>query len=632
MIKDLSASLVAAAAAINAKTREAFVAEQAAIQAKKIAKMPQQPAPKADPAAVSTAKKMAEAVEGTVPKTPREKELAAKHGHPKRITFGDVLKARGVKEEVERLNEVHVLDDEGETHVHVKDAKNVKELDDAVAHHLKKHHGFSHQDVEDHYHDGYYSEAPYHHEKPEKGSKPTETRTKEEHAKSVAERVAQMKKDSEMDEGWNPIKHIPKEKQTDAIKTAAKDVKRGSYADRAALLRAGGVKEEVQAVEGFMATMKKIGKKVVVTVTHGDDVDMIKDLQKKVGVPQTGVKPKAAKPVDTKPKMAHDYVKEEKEESAAHEAAEKKKPKSPWDTSGPSSIFDKEKSAFTSKKVSTGTQYSRKAVKEDIEQIDELSKSTLGSYVKKAADDADDTAMLSTHFKDQSNKSKGPNIKSVAQRILSQKYDVISQKRKAGVDKAVGRLTKEEVEELDELSKSTLGSYAKQASRDAVISRKIGADFEHQSKRAKSPGMKAASDEISQKYKVKSWKRKAGVDKAVDRLTKEEIECLDVQHEQFGAGKTLGQFSEDFSEVDVMFAEGIKRVSIDDIEMVEETTAIHPSAIHVSPGSNGKYKVHAVGKKFASGIKVGEHLTDTHLDDFSEMGGKIKMVKAPKKA
>ena len=48
---------------------------------------------------------------------------------------------------------------------------------------------------------------------------------------------------------WNPIKHIPKEKQNDAIKTAAKDVKRGSYADRAAMLRAGGVKEEVELDE-----------------------------------------------------------------------------------------------------------------------------------------------------------------------------------------------------------------------------------------------------------------------------------------------------------------------------------------------------------------------------------------------
>jgi hypothetical protein len=55
---------------------------------------------------------------------------------------------------------------------------------------------------------------------------------------------------------WNPIKHIPKEKQTDAIKQAAKDVKRGSYADRAALLKAGGVKEEIEELdEGKMDQM-----------------------------------------------------------------------------------------------------------------------------------------------------------------------------------------------------------------------------------------------------------------------------------------------------------------------------------------------------------------------------------------
>ena len=90
---------------------------------------------------------------------------------------------------------------------------------------------------------------------------------------------------------------------------------------------------------------------------------------------------------------------------------------------------------------------------------------------------------------------------------------------------------KEEVEELDELSKTTLGSYAKKASRDAVITRKIGADFENQADKARSPGMKAASNELSQKYKSKSWKRRDGVDKAVDRLTKEEtvVEAKDEQ-------------------------------------------------------------------------------------------------------
>ena len=57
--------------------------------------------------------------------------------------------------------------------------------------------------------------------------------------------------------------------------------------------------------------------------------------------------------------------------------------------------------------------------------------------------------------------------------------------------------------------------------------------------------------------------------------------------------------------------------------------AVHPDALHVSPAGGGKYKVHAVGKNFADGIKVGEHLTDTHLDDFAEMGGKIKHIKPP---
>lgn len=57
------------------------------------------------------------------------------------------------------------------------------------------------------------------------------------------------------------------------------------------------------------------------------------------------------------------------------------------------------------------------------------------------------------------------------------------------------------------------------------------------------------------------------------------------------------------------------------------TEAVHPDEIHVSPVGGGKHKVHAVGKNFSHGIKVGEHLTDTHLDDFSEMGGKIKNVK-----
>ena len=65
-------------------------------------------------------------------------------------------------------------------------------------------------------------------------------------------------------------------------------------------------------------------------------------------------------------------------------------------------------------------------------------------------------------------------------------------------------------------------------------------------------------------------------------------------------------------------------------EEVSEAMAqgkVHPDAVHVKPVGGGKYKVHAVGKNFADHIKAGEHLSDTELDDFSEMGGRVKHVK-----
>lgn len=61
--------------------------------------------------------------------------------------------------------------------------------------------------------------------------------------------------------------------------------------------------------------------------------------------------------------------------------------------------------------------------------------------------------------------------------------------------------------------------------------------------------------------------------------------------------------------------------------IAEADQKLHPQALHVSDAGGGKYKVHAVGHKLADGIKVGEHLNDTELDDAAEMGAKIKHVK-----
>lgn len=71
-------------------------------------------------------------------------------------------------------------------------------------------------------------------------------------------------------------------------------------------------------------------------------------------------------------------------------------------------------------------------------------------------------------------------------------------------------------------------------------------------------------------------------------------------------------------------------VALEEVELDEATGQPKPAKdneLHVQHVGGGKYKVHAVGKNFADGIKAGEHLSDSELDDFSEMGGKIKHVK-----
>jgi len=100
---------------------------------------------------------------------------------------------------------------------------------------------------------------------------------------------------------------------------------------------------------------------------------------------------------------------------------------------------------------------------------------------------------------------------------------------------------KEEVEQIEELSKSTLGSYVKKAAADSTISRKIGADFENRASKARSPSMKDANTSLADKFKSDSRKRKAGIDKAVDRLAKEDVDVR--------TPKTLRQFKEGWEEM-----------------------------------------------------------------------------------
>lgn len=141
----------------------------------------------------------------------------------------------------------------------------------------------------------------------------------------------------------------------------------------------------------------------------------------------------------------------------------------------------------------------------DEEQLDELSKKTLGSYIKKASNDKADAA-----FDFGKRYHSGDTEKSERTEV----------KRQKGIARAVNKLTKENAElmglelseeELDELSKKTLGSYINKA-----ITRKVNLSDE--------PRMSHPDNQQDQ-YRRKSNNHK-GIKTAINKLTKEEIETL----------------------------------------------------------------------------------------------------------
>jgi len=105
-------------------------------------------------------------------------------------------------------------------------------------------------------------------------------------------------------------------------------------------------------------------------------------------------------------------------------------------------------------------------VSEEFEQLDELSKSTLGSYVNKASDSAAKNAAGSVGMANTSLRAKNPRVKAAAEKY-SNEDEATKQKRLSGIGKAVKKLTKEEVEELDEVSlKTATSAYVKRMGDD----------------------------------------------------------------------------------------------------------------------------------------------------------------------
>lgn len=184
----------------------------------------------------------------------------------------------------------------------------------------------------------------------------------------------------------------------------------------------------------------------------------------------------------------------------------------------------------------------RKRLPEDVEldeeQLDELSKGTLGSYIKKAGqhrvrlagaerdlDDKDTALQRAKHGADDATYDA---LSKAQDTMRKQRYKVSdkSQQRAQGISRAINRLTKEEAEQilaseefeqLDELSKTTLGNYIKKASggvKGAMTHAYVAG------------GGTGASEEGKKKSFDIAQKRLKGVRTAVDKLTKEDVEQL----------------------------------------------------------------------------------------------------------
>ncbi len=152
------------------------------------------------------------------------------------------------------------------------------------------------------------------------------------------------------------------------------------------------------------------------------------------------------------------------------------------------------------------------------ETLNELSKKTLGSYIKKAKIELGNKAYLSGHDASSGSDPRNSEYEQRVSNNSSKKLSKIVKKRDKGIDTAADKLsgnariigTSMEEETLNELSKKTLGSYIKKATNDATY---------HSFEAGRSS--EAGDHKNSLKSDKKAFSRQAGVEKATDKLVKE---------------------------------------------------------------------------------------------------------------
>jgi hypothetical protein len=157
---------------------------------------------------------------------------------------------------------------------------------------------------------------------------------------------------------------------------------------------------------------------------------------------------------------------------------------------------------------------------EEVEVIDELSKKTMGSYVNKAAERIG-TKGVSAGLRIAADEKSSGNFKDMG-------------KRQKGIATAVKKLTKEDIEQVDEISKATLGSYVKKASGAEQPKNVMSPKNVPLTKIAAYQG-DSETGHFGKRFNQHTYdkaerlrkNRETGIKRAVDKLTKEEVEITE---------------------------------------------------------------------------------------------------------
>jgi hypothetical protein len=160
-------------------------------------------------------------------------------------------------------------------------------------------------------------------------------------------------------------------------------------------------------------------------------------------------------------------------------------------------------------------------MKEEFEQVDEVSKKTLSNYIRKASTDAANHAYTAggVMFAGQAGYKMGDK----GDAINKDAYHALAVKRLKGISKAAQKMSKEEVEQIDELSDALKKRYIKKANKQVDKAENIILNPSNRIYRGAERGNPNAENKYA-KADITYHKRLNGIEKAKATMKNEEVE------------------------------------------------------------------------------------------------------------